>query len=77
MIRDLLLHQVFARDGQLLLFGVAGNLEDLHPVAKRRRHGIQHVRGCDEEHLGQIERHIEIVIAEGIVLLRVEHLEQR
>ena len=35
------------------------------------------VGGADEEHLRQVERQIEIVIAEVVVLLGIEHLEQR
>ena len=31
----------------------------------------------DEQHLAQVERHAEIVVAERRVLLRIEHLEQR
>src|SRR5690606_10699368 len=38
---------------------------------------VQHVRRADEEHLAQVERDVEIVIAERRVLLRIEHLEQR
>ena len=39
--------------------------------------GIEHVRRADEQHLRQIERHVEIVVAERVVLLRVQRLEQR
>ncbi len=42
-----------------------------------RRNRIEHVRRGDEQHLGQIERHVEVVIAERVVLLRIEHFEQR
>ena len=35
------------------------------------------VRGGDEQHLREVERHLEVVIAERRVLLGVEHLEQR
>ena len=62
---------------QLLFLGVPGDLEDLHPVAQRRRNRVEHVRRRDEQHLGQIERHVEVVIAERVVLLGVEHLEER
>ena len=41
------------------------------------RNRIEHVRRRDEQHLRQIERHVEVVIAERVVLLRIEHLEQR
>ena len=61
----------------LLLFAVALQRDDLHAVLQRRRHRVEHVRGADEEHLRQIERHVEIVIAERIVLFRIEGFEQR
>ncbi len=44
---------------------------------QRRRHRVQHVRRADEQHLRQIERHVEIVIAERVVLLRIQRLQQR
>ena len=39
--------------------------------------GVEHVRGGDEHHAAQVERHGQIVVAERAVLLGVEHLEQR
>jgi len=56
---------------------VAGQLEDLHAVAQRTGNGVEHVRRRDEEDLGQVERHVEVVIAERVVLFRIEDLEQR
>ena len=38
---------------------------------------VRRVRRADEQHLRQVERQVEIVIAERRVLLGVEHLEQR
>ncbi len=38
---------------------------------------LQEVRRRDEEHLGEIERHRQVVVGEAVVLRRVEHLEQR
>ena len=35
------------------------------------------VRRGDEEHVRQVDRNLEVVIAEGVVLRRVEHFEQR
>jgi hypothetical protein len=37
----------------------------------------QRVGGGDEHHVGQVVVEVEVVIVEGAVLLRVEHLEQR
>ena len=61
----------------LFVFGVALQLDDLHAIAKRFGNRIEHVRGGDEHHLGEIERHIEIIVAESCVLLRVKSFEQR
>ena len=42
------------------------------------RIGVQHVRGADEHHLAEVgKQHGQVVVAEGVVLLRIEHLEQR
>src|SRR5690349_23811086 len=48
-----------------------------HAVPQRRRDRIEDVRGGDEHHARQIERDVEVVVLEGVVLLRVEDLEQR
>ena len=64
-------------DLQLLLLGVARQLQHLHAVAQRWRDGVERVGGGDEHHLGEIEGQIEVVVAEGVVLLRVQHLQQR
>ena len=73
---ELAAHQVTPRDLDLLFLGVAGELDDLHAVAQRARDGVELVGRGDEQHLRQVERHVEVVVAEGRVLLRVEHLEQ-
>ena len=77
VVLHLLVHEVIERDLQLFFLGVPGQLQHFHAVAECRRNRIEHVRRGDEQHFGQIERDIEIVIAERVVLLRIEHLEQR
>ena len=72
----LLGHQVPLGDGDLLLLGVAGQRDHLHAVAQGRGHGVDHVGRGDEEHPREIEGHIEVVVAEGRVLLGIEHLQQ-
>ena len=74
---ELALHEIAPGDLELLLLGVAGQLDDLHAIAQRARNRVEHVGGGDEHHLRQIERHAEIVVAEGRVLLGIEHFEQR
>ena len=77
VVRDLLRDEVLLRDLELLLLGIARQLEHFHPVAQRRRNRVEHVRRRHKQHFRQIERHVEIMIAERVVLLRIEHLEQR
>ena len=38
---------------------------------------VGEVRGGDEDDLGEVELHVEVVVAERVVLRRIEHLEQR
>src|SRR5882757_7420905 len=71
------LQQVTPGDLQLLLFGIPGQFDDLHAIAQRRRNGIEHIGGADEQDLRQVERHAQIIVAERIVLLRIEHFQQR
>ena len=40
-------------------------------------HRVEHVGGGDEHDLGQVEVELQVVVAERVVLRRVEHLEQR
>ena len=74
---DLARHQVALGDLELLLLGVAGELDDLHAVAQRPGIGSSVVRRADEEDLREVERQVEVVVAEASVLLGVEHLEHR
>ena len=77
VVVELLRDDVAARDVELLLLGVAGEPDHLHAVAQRRRHGVEDVRGGDEQHLREVEGQVDVVVLEGVVLLGVEHLEQR
>ena len=65
------------RDRVLLLVEIAGEPDDLHPVAQRLGDRRQRVGRGDEQHLRQIVVDLEVVIVEGAVLLGVEHFEQR
>ena len=69
--------QVAPGDLELLVLGVAGEADHLHAVAQRPGDGVEHVGGRDEDHPAEVERHAEVVVAEGVVLLGVEHLEHR
>ena len=71
------LHQIALGDLDLLVLGIARQLDHLHAVAQRTGDGVEHVGRADEHHARQVERHREIIVAEGRVLLGVEHLQQR
>ena len=64
-------------DLDLLLLGVAGELEHFHAVAERLRDRVQHVGRADEHHVRQVVLDVEVVIQERVVLFGVEHFEQR
>ena len=77
MLGALFREQVLLGDGQLFLLGVAGQLDDLHPVPQRVRNAVQGMCGGDEEDLAQIEIQVEVMIPEGVVLLGIEDFQQR
>ena len=69
-------HQVPLGDGQFLLLDVSRQVDDLHAVLQGRRHGVQQVARGDEQDLREVERHVQVVVGEGVVLLGVQHLQQ-
>ena len=74
---ELARQQELPRDRELLLVQVAREPDDLHPVAQRRGDLAERVRRRDEQHLRQVVVDLEVVIVERLVLLRIEHLEER
>ena len=64
-------------DEDLLVLGVPVELDQLHPVKQRARDGVEHVGRGQEDHVGQVELDLEVMVPERVVLGRVEHLEQR
>ena len=69
--------QVVAGDGDLLVLGVAVERDELQAVQQRPGDRLEHVGRGDEEHIGEVEVDLEVVVAERVVLRRVEDLEQR
>ena len=67
--------QVLARDLALLVLGIAGQGDDLHPVEQRLRQ-VQRVRGGHEHDVRQVDVDLQVVVLELAVLLGVEHLQQ-
>ena len=64
-------------DRDLVVLGVAVDLNQLHAVQQCRRDVLDHVGGGQEHHIGQVQIQIQVVVAERVVLRRVENLEQR
>ena len=71
----LLRNQVALGDLDFLVLGVARDTNGLHPIEQGRRHPQRVGRG-DEHHVREVVIDLQIVIVEGVVLLRVEHLQQ-
>ena len=69
--------QVAARNLALLFFRITGQTNHFHPVAQCGLNRVQHVGRRHEHHVREIESDAQIVIAEGVVLLRVKHFEER
>ena len=67
-------NQVLARNLDLLVLGVAGDADDLHPIHQRRRN-VECIRRRDEHHVGEVVVHLQIMVVEGVVLLGVEHFQ--
>ncbi len=63
-------------DVHLLDFRIARELDDFHTIAQRFGNRVQPIRRGHEEHLRKIERHVEVVIPERVVLLGIENLHQ-
>ena len=77
MRRSAARHEEARRDGDLLVLGVAVDADDLEAVVESLGDLLGDVRRGDEEHLGEVDLEVEVVVAEGRVLRRVEDLEQR
>ena len=64
------------RDLKLFLGGISGELNHLHAVQERGRDRIRRIGRTDEHDVGKVIRHIHVVIREGVILLRIEDLEE-
>ena len=60
----------------LLFHDVTTHLDQLHSVEQGVRDRAETVSRSDEKDLTQVVIHIQVIIVEGLVLLRVEHFEQ-
>ena len=66
----------FPGDFHLLLGKVTCDIDQLHPVQKGRLDSGNVIRRGDEQHVRQVIVHIQIVIVERHILLRVKYFEQ-
>ena len=55
---------------------IAGKLNHVHTVEQRLRNRAQTVCRCDEKHLAQIKRQVEIMVTETGILFRVQRFQQ-
>ena len=74
---ELLGDDVLLGDEGLLLLAVAGELEHLQPVEQGGGDRLEHVRRGDEHDLRQVEVDVQVMVAEGRVLLGVEDFQER
>ena len=72
---DLFRHQIFESDMGLFVLGISRQPDDLHAIEQRPRDRVELVGGADEQHLAQIETHVEVMVEEVDVLFRIEHFE--
>src|SRR5271156_1243043 len=70
-------NKIAARDLKFFARGVAGETDDLHAGAKRAGNGVEHIRRGDKHDAAEVEGHREVIVAESVVLLRVQHLQHR
>ncbi len=68
--------QVVTGDDDLLVLGVAVEADQLHTVEQGLRDGFEHIGRGQEHHVAEVEFDLQVVVAEGVVLRGVEHLQQ-
>merc|ERR1719341_2428705 len=59
-----------------LLSDVAGDVNVLHSIQQWTRNSVEGVGGAEEKDMRKVNRNVQIVVKEGRVLLRVQHLQQ-
>ncbi len=69
-------HEVALRNFQLLLLGVPGEVDHLHPVQEGRRNGARRIGRSDEEHVRKVKGHVHVIVREGLILLRIQRLQE-
>ena len=77
MLIQLARHQITLGDLEFFRGRITGQFDHFKPVAQRGMDRVEPVGGRDEEDMRQVEGHVEVVVGESIVLLRIEDLKQR
>ena len=67
---------MFPRNLQLFQRGVTLKLDKLHTVEQRLRDCIETVGSADKQHVGEVIGNVHVVVSKGVILLRVQHLQQ-
>ena len=68
--------KVLLADLNLLLQRVSADIDDFHAVPECGLDGAQVVARGQEHDLAQVVVQVEVIVVEGVVLLRVKHLKQ-
>ena len=76
MLLQLLRHQITLGDLHLLLGKVAGDVDQLHPIKKRRLDRGDVVGRGDEQDVRQVVVNVQIVVMERRILLRVKYFQK-
>ncbi len=72
----LLADEVLSGDVLLFILGIAGDLDDFHPVHQCPGNLLGIVGRGDKEHLGEILGQLHVVVRKVAVLLRIQYLQQ-
>ena len=61
---------------QFLFIGIRTKFNDLHPVQQRSGNRVQRICRGNKHHIGQIKGNLQIVVPVGVILLRIQNLQQ-
>ena len=67
---------MIAGNGNLLHIDVPVDGDQLHSVEQRPGDSVERVGRGDKDHIGEVKVQLKVVIAERVVLRRIEHLQQ-
>ena len=76
MLLELPREEIFSGDQELVVLGVAGDVDDFHAVAQGGGNRVHDVGGADEDDVREVKGDAEVMVGEGVVLLGVEHFQE-